>query len=85
MFHDKISSHEARVCTATLLALIRALHTRGLLPAQAVADQLDGMAMAATVDPQGDEVSVTAARSAARTIQLIADHVERSHPFTPRG
>jgi hypothetical protein len=68
-----------------LMALIRALHESGVLPAQATADVLDRRAVNAALRTRtGDEETV---RMTAVLIQQIADQIERDCPFesTDRG
>lgn len=63
-----------------LMALIRALHEQGVLPAQSVADILDRRAVNAAMRGQessGEEI----VRRTAVAVQNLADLVQQQHPF----
>jgi hypothetical protein len=67
----------------TVMALIRALHDHGILPAQATADVLDRRAINASLRGQNgaDEQLV---QQLAVALQQWADLAESQHPFAPR-
>lgn len=65
-----------------LIALIRALHERGILPAQAVADVLDRRALNAA--PRGTTSRESDVQKTAVAVQELADLVERQTPFVSR-
>ncbi|WP_168793572.1 hypothetical protein [Paraburkholderia aromaticivorans] len=62
-----------------LMALIRALHEQGTLPAQAVANVLDRRAVNAAL--RGSTSNETIVRETAVAVQKFADLVERQTPF----
>jgi len=63
-----------------LMALIRALHEEGTLPAQAVADVLDRRALNAALRGKVSEDETTVQRTAV-ALQELADDIERHHAF----
>jgi len=63
-----------------LMALIRALHEEGMLPAQAIADVLDRRALNAALRHKVSEDETTVQRTAV-ALQELADDIERSHSF----
>jgi len=63
-----------------LMALIRALHEEGMLPAQAIADVLDRRALNAALRRKVSE-DETAVQRTAVALQELADDIERSHSF----
>ncbi len=63
-----------------LMALIRALHEEGMLPAQAIADVLDRRALNAALRRKVSEDETTVQRTAV-ALQELADDIERSHSF----
>lgn len=68
--------------TLVVIALIQALHEKGTLPAQAVADVLDRRAVNAALRSRtGDEATV---RQVAVVIQTLADQIETQTPFRAR-
>jgi len=68
----------------TVIAIIRALHRSGVIPAQSVADEMDIRATNAMLRGSASEREKVV-QALAVTLQTLADGIEQAHPFASRS